>query len=872
MDRRPPLIARALLRLIPLGQRRAEVEADLLELFRARASAQGHRRAAWRYVHDVLSVTTSPREAGSQVPAYAMGSRPLEGLTRDALYAARMFARQPITIGITILGLGLAIGVSGSVFTLMNAALLRSDGVPDSTRAPRVLRTTPNGVATAWAYNEYQRLHDAATQSRVEAWITDSASYTLATVPPEDPPSIRVAFVTAGYMSALGARAAYGRVLLEGDAALSAPPAVVVSHAYWRRHLGADPAIVGRTLRVGRLAATVVGVAHRTFAAPFNDGPGIWMPLSTYHLVFDGAPVTDSAHVSVVARVPRDVPVASAEAELTAIAAGFSVSADPADRAGATFDEQRRMGRPATAERLAAMLGVMIVISLVLLLACVNVANVLLANATARHREIAVRLALGATRGRIRRQLLTESVMISLTAAGVGLLLTIWIGPVLAQLSRAPSTLDLSPDLPVFLFFAAVVFACGVGAGLAPSRVGARGDLVSPLKGSGAAAPAPPRRLRSSLLGVQAAASVLLLVLATLFVRATVRAARVEVGFDADRLVAASVGFGRSAVASRAKAYWSAALDNVSAIPGVEKTALAQHPPFGGASQVMIAQQPDGTRTVTYFNRTSADYFAVVGLQLVRGRTYTEEEAAANAPVFVISETMARRYWLDRDPIGGTLDLVSGDRGTVIGIVKDTIVARLHEGVQATLYRPLPPSEMGTARLVVRSQGSPAALGRPIRDALRRVDPYFDVRTSLIRDGLDEEVSQPRIVALVSGAMAVLAVVLAAIGLYGVTVALVGQRVREIGVRMALGAERLDVVGLFLRESLRPVFVGLTIGVVLALLGARAIAAILFGVSPHDPLAFGLAVTILLASAVTAVLVPTRNAARVDPASVLRQE
>ena len=872
MARRPPLIGRGLLRLIPLGQRRGEVEADLLELFRARASAQGYRRAVWRYVHDVLSVATSARTAGSKDPAYTTGSRPLEGLTRDAFYAARMFARQPITIGITVLGLGLAIGVSGSVFTLMNAALLRSDGVPDSARAPRVLRTTPNGVATAWDYDEYQRLHDAATHSRVEAWLTDSASFTLAAVPPEDSPSIRVAFVTAGYMSALGARAANGRVLLEGDAALSAPPAVVVSHAFWKRHLGADPTILGRPLRVGRLAATVVGVAHRTFAAPFADGPGIWMPLSTYHLVFDGAPVTDSAHVSVVARVPRDVPIASAEAELTSIAAGFSVSADPAERAGAKFDEQRRMGRPETAERLAAMLGVMIVISLVLLLACVNVANVLLANATARHREIAVRLALGATRGRIKRQLLTESVMISVTAACVGLLLTIWMSPVLARLSRAPSTIDLSPDLPLFLFFAAVVFVCGVGAGFAPSRIGARGDLVSPLKGSGAAAPEPPRRLRSSLLGVQAAASVLLLVLATLFVRATLRAAHVEVGFDADRLAAASVGFGRSADVSRVKAYWGAALDKVSAIPGVEKAALAQYPPFSGASQVMISQQPDGTRAVIYFNRTSADYFAVVGLPLVRGRTYTEEEAAANAPVFVISQTMARRYWSDRDPIGGTLDLASGDRGTVIGVVKDTIVARLHEGVQGISYRPLPPSDMGTARLVVRSHHNPDALVRQVREALRSVDPYFVVRTSLVRDGLDDEVSQPRIIAMVSGAMAILAVLLAAIGLYGVTLALVGQRVREIGVRMALGAERVDVVRLFLRESLRPVVIGLTIGVVLALLGARAIAAILFGVSPHDPLAFGLAVAILLTSAVTAVLVPTRNAAKVDPAFVLRQE
>ena len=786
-----------------------------------------------------------------------------------------MFARQPITIGITIVGLGLAIGVSGSVFTLMNAALLRSDGVRDSARAPRVLRTTPNGVSTTWNYDEYRRLRDGARLSRIEAWISDAASYSLTPALSEDPPSIPVAFVSDGYMEALYARAIAGRVLGVPDADPSAPPVIVLSHTFWTRHLDSDPAVVGRTLRIGRVTATVVGVAERSFAAPFTNGTGLWMPMSTYHLVYASKPIGAGASpgVPIVARVAPQATVAAAEAELTAIAATFEISKDmvPPGRAGARFDVHSRLGRPSGSQQLAAALAVTIVIALVLLLACVNVASVLLATATTRYREIGVRLALGATRARIVRQLLTESSLIAVTASGTGLLLTVWLSPMLARLTRAPSTLDLGFDLNVYLFFAAVAGACGLVAGLAPSRVGARGDIVSPLKGPGVAAQSTaPRRLRSTLLGLQAAASVLLLVLATLFLRATTRAAAVDVGLDADRLVAVSVGFGRGADAARTYAYWARAIESVAALPGVERVALAELPPFGGASRIMT-QQREGKRQVIYFNKTSASYFETVGLRLIRGRTYTDEEVAQDARVVVISETVAQRYWQGRDPLGTTFESISERGDVVIGIVSDAIVARLHEGTHGAVYGPLPPAEIALGRLLVRTDGNLAMTVPLLRETLRTIDPHVIVRTSLVKDGVEEEMSRPRIIALISGSMAILAVMLAGIGLYGVTGAVVGQRTREIGLRIALGAERRDVMRLLMRESLRPVLVGLAAGVALALLGGRAIAGALYGVPPYDPLAFGLAVTILLVSATAAVFVPTRAASNVDPAFVLRQ-
>ena len=867
MDRRPPLIARLLLRLVPLGSRRAETEEDLLELFRTRTARYGYGTATLRYFRDLISLFLD----GGLV-------NPFQGLGHDLKYAVRMFARQPIAIGMAILGLGLAMGASGSIFSLLNVALLKSDGVRDSSHAPRVLRTIPNGESTSWVFDEYRRLHDGAAQSQVEAWITESAPYSLSPTLADEPPTVPVAFVTSGYLQALGAQAVSGRILADSDSQPSTQPTVVVSHAFWTRHLSSDPAIVGRTLRIGRVSATVTGVVERPFTAPFHNGAGVWMPLSTWHLVYAGKPVGYGSNplVMVVTRVKNDVSLAAAEAELTAIAGGFDESGNPDRRAGARFDEDGRLGRPSTIEWFAAVAGVGITISLVLLLACVNVANVLMANAATRQREIGVRLALGASRGRIVRQLLTESVLIATAAAAAGLLLAVWASPLLLRLTGAPSTLDLSVDVNTYGFFVAIAFACGVGAGLLPSRIGARGDLMAPLKGSGTdATSSAPRRLRSSLLAMQAAASILLLVLAALFVRATGRAARVDVGFDAGRLMTYEVGFDRSFDAARVTAYWANATEKAAAIPGVERLALAQFPPFNGRSQVMI-NEGGGQRTVTYFNRTSANYFDTVGLRLLRGRAFSADEVAADAPVAVISETVARRHFPDGEPLGANLEDALGEKVTVIGLVSDAIVARLHEGTHGTVYMPLSPQHLKgeraeLPRLVVRAAGSTALIARPVREALRSVDPSLIVRSAFVQDGLDEEVSRPRIVAMVAGAMAILAVILAAIGLYGVTGSVVSQRTREIGLRMALGAECIEVERLLMRESLRPVLVGLTIGIFLALLGGRAIAGGLYGIPSYDPIAFVGAAAILLASAVLAVRAPTRRAARVDPAFVLRQ-
>ena len=369
---------------------------------------------------------------------------------------------------------------------------------------------------------------------------------------------------------------------------------------------------------------------------------------------------------------------------------------------------------------------------------------------------------------------------------------------------------------------------------------------------------------------MQAAASVVLLVLAALLARAMVRATHVDVGFDAGRLLTVAPAFGRGTYdAAGAKAYWDLALERVRALPGVQSASLADSPPFAGPSRVTIFRRSGGRYTI-YHNDTRADYFATLGLRAVRGRTFTAEEADGRAPVAVISEALARDFFAGEDPIGQPIDrIVEGSRATIIGVVSNAITARLRELGSATIYQPL--HERWERSMVIRSSGAPEALIPSVRSALHPLDPRVRLDITPVSDGLQQQLAEPRMLASLAGALAGLALGLAVVGFYGVTAFVVGQRSQEIGVRVALGASGRDIMRLLLGDSLRPVLFGLAGGVFVALLGSRMLAGTLYGVGSADPIAFGAAVLVLLTAATAAVIFPTRRAARVDPASVLRQ-
>ena len=520
-------------------------------------------------------------------------------------------------------------------------------------------------------------------------------------------------------------------------------------------------------------------------------------------------------------------------------------------------------------------------VGLIVLLACANVTNLLLASAASRRREIGTRLALGASRGRVVRQLLTESVLLGAVAGGFGLLVSSQVLPAFAALIEVPPTFDVSPDGLVYAFVAALTIAVGIIAGLAPARFGRRGNLVAALQGDQPSAPRrlPGRFLRSVLVGGQAAASIVLLVLAALLTRTVVETGRVDVGYDASRLLNVSVALQASTSgqnSTRADAFWRTALERVRQIPGVADAALVNFAPFGGG----FAPQQINGRMIDR-NETSPGYFETLGVRLLQGRMYTADEMRSRAPVAVISASLAREFWGLENPVGSGLERVWG-RGDarlpsilrqppdarVIGVVADTVV-QLSRPNAPTIYLPL--TEHAVPRLVVRTHADPRPLATAIESALLAIDPSARATSSPVADTLRRDLERPRALALLAILVGAIAVGLAVIGLFGVTAFVVEQRTHEMTVRRALGASDGQLLTLLFRESLRPVVIGLVAGLAISLLSGRVVQSVLYGVSSRDPIAIVSAVTILLLAAAAAVLLPARRATRASAAHLLKQ-
>jgi predicted permease len=805
----------------------------------------------------------------------SMPGHPAAEVAQDLTYALRLLRRSPGIVSVTVAGLGVAIGVSTAVYTMLNAAVFPATGIYDSSAAVRVLRATKQGSSTSWPYSDYLQLRDAPGPAVLEAFLPGTAW--LSRTPDIDAAeSAPVHFVSGGYLSTLSRRPSLGRLIEPADDAIGAPPVVVVSHRFWSRRLGADPWIVGQRIWLNGVAMTVVGVSTEKFRGFDERSAALWAPMSAHHLVFGGRPLDGRAHagVTVVGRL-RESSRTQAEAQLGAVAASIGLNPALADTEPATGVRLLAPGErlsPAEAWIVALTTTIVfVVIGLVLLLACVNVTNLLLASALSRRREIGVRLALGASRARLMRQLITESMSLGLAGGAVGLVITIWLVPFVARVAQLPVDLEIAPDLRAFLFLAGISLVAGFGAGLAPARHAIRDDFASPLKEARGSEPGRPLKLRSVLVGVQAAASVALMILAALLTRGLIRATQVDVGFEADRLLTVAPAASRIAQdPSVASAYWSVALERVRALPQVTSASLTSRPPFGWEGSEVTIFRHGSTRYAIYHYRTEADYFATVGLRLVRGRLYTAKEVAERAGVVVISEAVARDFFAGEDPIGQTLARIQGDaKAVVIGIVSNAITGRLRDVTGAAIYWPI--AELRGARLVIRSAGPPESLVPSVRSAIQPLDPRLRLEIRPVSQGLQEQLAEPRTLASLAGALAAIALALAVVGIYGVTAFVVSQRTHEIGVRMALGATAAAVRALLLRESMKPVALGIAAGVGAALLGSRAFSGLLYGSTTADPVAYGAAALVLVLAAALAVLLPSRGATAVDPSTVLRQ-
>ena len=869
----PPRFARRLLRLLPLGQRRAETEGDLHELFTTRVETHGASYAKRRYWGDVVSLWR--RECRSW-PVWRPWRVNVRVIVQDLGYAGRLMRRNPAVVAVTTLGLGLAIAVCTSVFSLLNAVAFQSAGIDDPASTARVFRKYKDGFGTAWSYAEYVQLRDAVPSLGLEALFSEQSTLSTASTAAGDQESASatVTFVTAGYLEMLNRRVAHGRTLSGVDAVPGASPVAVLSHATWRRSFAADPSAIGRQVWLNGAAFTIVGVAERGFSGMRDTPPDLWAPMSTVHVALGGPPLgnTASTTVNVVVRVPHATPRVQAQEALSGVAAQL----DSRDTQGERMTGVQFVGRDEAlngadrAQMQIVFAIVTTVIGLVLLLACANVSNLLLASATTRAQEMGVRLAIGASLGRIVRQLMTESALLGLIGGAMGLVLTVWSVPILVRVVHAPASLEFSPDTRVYLFALAISLLAGLGAGLAPARHAIRDRFGSALKGTSGqpGGTADSSRLRSGLITVQAAASIMLVVLAALLMRATVRATRVNVGFEAGRLLTVSPAFGRGTYdAAAARAYWDLALDRVRAVPGVVSATVSEHTPFARGNRVIVFRR---TGYTIFLNEVQPDYFSTMGLRLVRGRTFTDSEVGGSVPVVVITESIARDFYASTNPIGQSLEPATGERGQVIiGVVADAITTRLSALRSPSIYQPLKSAQAGN--LIVRTAAAPESMIQAVRSALHPVDPRVRLTMTPVLEALRGQLEEPRMIALLAVVVAAIAMALAVVGIYGVTSFIVGQRTREIGLRIALGATGQDVVRLLTTDSLRPVALGLGLGVVGAMLSSRAFSGVLYGVSTLDPVAFAAATVLLLLAAGVAVILPTRRAASSDPAAVLRQ-
>jgi predicted permease len=888
-----PRLARLLLRILPLGERRADVEDDLMELFESRRASRGTRYARRRYFSDVLSLWRGRRRSEPRLPGQAESVRSsrfsLTDVFQDLTYAARMLRRSPAVVLITIVGLAVAISVGTSMFSILNIIALRSTGIRDSSALVSVMRAYRNGAGNAWSHSEYLQIRDHSRAVKVEAVLRDGASFSTSR-DGDAGHGASLLLVSGGYFAMMLPRVSQGRLLTPADDEPGAQPVLVLNHAWWSRILAADPSIVGRSVWLNGTPFVVVGVTERGFAGTADTPPAMWTTLANYHVLHGGPPLDrrSSTSVSLVSRLAPGVPIAQAEAALTSIvqSAGFGraelVDPNQSVGPGSGGEYAPAVSEPVTGVRLhpfatrggknagqVALIVVVVLtaIGLVLVLACANVTNLLLASAIARRTEIGLRIALGARRGRIVRQLLTESLSLGLIAGALGLLFTVWLLPILAGVVGVPDTFDVRPDGRAYAFLCFISILAGLGAGLAPSK-GALRDARWPTSSRSSGHSTGSKRQRAVLVGAQAAASMVLLVLAVLLARGAAHAARLDIGFDASGLMTISAVFQRGTYdGPRAQAYWDSALERVRALPGVQSSALAEVPPFSGSSRVTVFRR---ARYTINHNDTHAGYFETLGLRVLAGRTYTPAEVSARAPVAVISEGLARDFFPGENPVGQPLGrILEGSQSTIIGVVSNAITARLRDPRAAAVYQPI--HDMLAARMVVRASGPSEALIKSLQGTFQSIDPGVRVGITKVSDGLDRQLAEPTALSTMASLLAAVALALALIGLYGVTAFVTGQRRLEISVRIALGASGSDVMRLLVRDSLRPVLYGLAAGAIGAALGSRVLTGVLYGLSPADPLTFAAALIVLLAASAGAVVLPTRRAAAVDPAAVLRE-
>jgi len=815
----------------------------------------------------------------------------MDSLLQDIRYSVRRLLKSPAFTLIVILTLALGIGANTAIFSAVNAVLLRPLGYGEPDRLVTIQHLHPSlaGLRTpvsAPGFADYQRQARSIEAMAVETgWAANLTGE-------GEPARLQGARVTGRYFSTLAVPAAVGRTLLPGEDSAGREHVVVLSNGLWQRLFGKSRAVVGRSLSLNGESYEVVGVMPRDFRDAQNRNVELWTPL-----VFRPDQLADGERthefLNLVARLRPGVPLEQAAAELRTLAERLKRQYPdqyPSDWSLVTTPlAQRIVGnvRPA----LLVLLGA---VGFVLLIACANVANLLLARAAARAKEIAVRTALGAGRDRLVRQLLTESVLLALTGGVVGLFLAFWGVRAIVALNptNLPRVDEIGVDGAVMVFTLVVSLATGLLFGLAPAVHALGGDLHGMLKegGRGAAGDRSGQGLRRTLVVAEMALALTLLTGAGLLIKSFARLQGVDPGFDPDRLLTFNLSLppARYPSDTAQAAFFDQVLPALAAVPGVQAAGATSVMPFSGGwstgSFEIEGYQPPPKQPGPWgdIRIVSPGYFETLRIPLRRGRLLTDQDRPEAPRVAVIDDEFVRRYWPHDDPIGkrltfgppaGAADTSSREWVEVVGVVGHTKQEGLDAENRLQLYLPYSQRPMPFITLAVRTAGDPERYVNPVRRAVQSVDPDQPLSAvSSMDDLISRSVGQRRLSMMLLSLFSGIALVLASVGIYGLMSYSVAQRSRELGVRIALGAARADVLRLVLRQGMTLALTGIVIGVGVAFGLSRVIESQLFGVRATDPATFGGMAVLLTLTALTANLVPAWRATRVDPAVVLRDE
>jgi putative ABC transport system permease protein len=804
----------------------------------------------------------------------------MDSLLNDLRYAFRTLRRAPGFALVAILTLALGIGANSGIFSVVSGVLLEPLPFAD-----------PDRLVVVWG--DHPTIgHETASLPDFEDWERDNtvfsslAAVTNAgdnfSVPGGEAVRVRSARVTTDFFSTLGVAPILGRAFLSGEDRFGSHQVVVISYGLWQRVFGRSPSAVGRSVMMNGNAYEIVGVAPASLNQP--SGAELWSPLSFNPA--NGPPGRRSDFLFVVGRLKPGVTVEQAKREMKSIMSRLEQEYPQTNARWSAdvvplHDELVGPVRPA----LLIFAGA---VGLVLLIACANVANLMLARAAAREREVAIRLAMGAPRARLVRQLLTESVLLALIGGAAGILLAVWFVASMQtlELNQIPRLEEVRVDGRVLLFTFGLSVFTGLLFGLAPALRLTRPELQGALKegGRGTAGGAAVDRVRGVLVLSQVALALLLLVGAGLLVRSFQRMLQVDPGFDPARLITFQLTMPARSYPDPEQLITAQRLvrERLAALPGVQSVGMTSDPPFAdGYGYIAFSIQGDpppepGVVQDMVLIAANADYFKTLGIPLERGELFTGREPADTLTVAVINEALAQRFFKGRDPIGARVTLsdpTAGRWATVIGVVGNTLL-------DSPAKEPYPQMFFADHQLLqrqmsfaVRTANDPAATMGAIRRAVAEVDaalPVANLRT--MSESFSNAMARPRVNLTLLAVFAAVAVLLAALGIYGVVSYAVAQRTRELGIRVALGASAHDVERLVVRQGMTPVGIGVLVGLIAALAATRVMQSLLYGVRPTDPITLASVTVVLAVIAFLASWIPARRATRVDPMVALRSE